>query len=160
MEHVNVNEILVEIQAGFRKGYSTETTIQFVVEDWRRCLDQDEFVLAVFLDLKRAFETIDRNKLLSKLHQYGIRGTVFKWLNNYLNSRQQKTKINSEISKAKNINIGVPQGSILGPLLFILYINDLPLVLKKSNIQIFADDTLIYVKGKCVADGIKFLNSD
>lgn len=159
-DFIEENKILVEMQAGFRKKRSTETALQYVIESWKRSLDGDEIVIAVFLDFKRAFETIDRNVLLTKLHLYGFRNIVHKWFKNYLNGRSQITKINSAFSTELLNHIGVPQGSILGPLLFILYINDMVKVLNYCKIQMFADDTLIFISGKKISECVSKLNYD
>ena len=101
------------------------------------------------MDLKRAFETIDRERLIGKLYQSGIRGMVLKWLRSYLNNRTQQVRFNNKWSKLIATEYGVPQGSVLGPLLFILYINDIIKVCPEGcSIKIFADDTLIYVTGE------------
>lgn len=100
----------------------------------------------IFMDLKRAFETIDRRKLLEKLYQYGIRGVVLEWLKSYLSNRKQKLRFNDTWSKVIENEFGVLQGSVLGPLLFIIYINNIIGVCSEDcNIKMFADDTLIYV---------------
>lgn len=100
----------------------------------------------IFMDLKRAFGTIDRRKLLEKLYQYGIRGVVLEWLKSYLSNRKQKVRFNDTWSKEIENEFGVLQGSVLGPLLFIIYINDIIGVCSEDcNIKMFADDTLIYV---------------
>lgn len=160
INYVQENKILSNYQAGFRKQFSTETALQLVLEDWRRGLKNNECIIAVFIDLKRAFETIDRKRLLMKLKVYGLRETVLGWFEDYLRNRVQHTKINNFISDACKINVGVPQGSILGPLLFILYINDLPDILKFSKIQMFADDTLVYVKSGNLLQAISMINYD
>jgi hypothetical protein len=98
---------------------------------------------AVFLDFKRAFETIDRQLRLRKMEQYGIKGAELSWFRSYWSSRSQETKFYENISDAINVKLGVPQGSVLGPLLFILYINDIKNVLRYSKLNLFADDTLL-----------------
>lgn len=102
----------------------------------------------IFIDLKRAFETINRERLIEKLYQYGIKGMVLKWLRSFLNNRTQQVRFNNKWSKLITTEYGVPQGSVLGPLLFIIYINNIIKVCpEECSIKMFADDTLIYVTG-------------
>lgn len=100
------------------------------------------------MDLKRAFETIDRNRLIEKLYQYGIGGNVLEWMKSYLKNRFQQVRIGNKCSKLIMTKHGVPHGSVLGPLLFTIYINDIIKVCPEDyNMKMFADDTLIYVNG-------------
>lgn len=115
----------------------------------------------MFLDYQRAFETINRNLLLRKLkHRYGITGQVYEWLEDYLNGRYQTVRFNNSTSNEEEVRHGVPQGSKLGPLLFILYINELPEVISHCKIHMFADDTLIHLNGKDVERVINIINNE
>lgn len=161
IKFITSNNILYNYQSGFRNSHSCETALQLVVSDMKSILDTTGVgICAVFIDLKRAFETIDRHILLLKLKKYGFNGTVFNWLENYLSNRYQRTKLNSEMSNPQLNDIGVPQGSVLGPLLFILYINDLGNVLSKCKIHLFADDTLIYFYGEDFVDVVDTMNRE
>jgi len=100
----------------------------------------------VFLDLRKVFRLVDRNILLKKLEWYGVKGVVLRWFKSYLENRTQRIKFNGMLSDPIAVRLGVPQGSILGPLLFLLYINDLVKVIcDNCEIRLFADDALIYV---------------
>lgn len=147
------NDIITEHQSGFRKQYSCETAIQTVIDEWKLIVSKGEMVGVIFMDLKRAFETIDRDRLIEKLYQYGIRGMVLDWLKSYLNNRTQQVRFDYKWSKQISTVYGVPQGSVLGPLLFIVYINDIIKACPEGcNIKMFADDTLIYVTGESSAE--------
>jgi hypothetical protein len=159
-QYFETNELLYKYQSGFRKNMSTEDALQLVISNWRNYLNNKNIVGAVMLDLKRAFETIDRKILLDKLRVYGIGNTVLRWFESYLTNRKQKTKIGQYISDVIDNNIGVPQGSVLGPLLFIIYMNDLSNVTKDVSINLFADDTLVYVNGKNVTYVCDVLNRE
>jgi Reverse transcriptase (RNA-dependent DNA polymerase)/Endonuclease-reverse transcriptase len=159
-KYIDVNNILVDCQSGFRQRHSTETAIQLVVSDWLDAVDDRRVVGAVFLDLKRAFETIDRKRLLLKLEQMGFGGTVLKWFESYLNDRYQYAEMNGISSDRVKVEWGVPQGSRVGPLLFILYINDMVHVIRKCKIHLFADDALMYISDKCPDNICKWLNED
>ena len=144
IDFINERNLLHPHQYGFRENSSTEQAISQIVEEITNSMQERNVICSVFLDLAKAFDTIDHKILLDKLYKYGIRGLPAKLISNYLTNRYQVTKTNHEISSPEPVTCGVPQGSILGPLLFILYINDLPLC-SKFSIRLFADDACLTV---------------
>ena len=151
-KYLGSNKVLSEEQSGFREKHSCETALQTVLNDWKIAIDAKKIIGVIFLDLKRAFEIVDRKILLNKLIKYGIKGIVLKWFKSYLNNRKQVVKYNNILSDEIEVEYGIAQGSVLGPILFIVYINDLVRYLKnifgeECKTQLFADDTLIYVEG-------------
>jgi hypothetical protein len=131
-------------QYGFRHKHSTSHAITKLISDIIHNMDKKKPTLSVFLDLSKAFDTINHDILLSKLEFYGIRGIALSWFKSYLSNRKQYVSYNGVQSKPLNMNCGVPQGSVLGPLLFIIYTNDLPDCINHATTILFADDTTIY----------------
>ena len=146
-EYFVSNAILTPYQSGFRRGYSTSSSLLKTTNEWLVNMDKGLINGVVFLDLKKAFDTVDHDILTKKLEFYGIKNTALRWFISYLSQRKQVCKIGSSISESKEITMGVPQGSNLGPLLFLLYINDLPNCLKSSVPALFADDTNLSMCG-------------
>lgn len=105
-EHIDNNSILIDQQSGFRKGFSCETALNFVIADWKMDREERKVIGVVFLDFKRAFETVDRNILIQKLESYGIVNNELNWFQNYLQNRSQQTKFNQTISNSKQNNHG------------------------------------------------------
>ena len=149
-----------ELQFGFRNKHSTAHALFSLTEQIRKALDNNSFACGIFIDLKKAFDTVDHTILLSKLKHYGISGTANKWLSSYLTDRQQYVTINGFQSDKRSIKIGVPQGSVLGPLLFLIYINDLNKAISFSSVHHFADDTNLLVVDKCPKHLTNRLNAD
>lgn len=139
---------LHSMQFGFRSNHSTETANCYLLQNMKSKLDGGGVIGAVFLDLKQAFDTVNHEVLLSKLTLFNFSVEAIKWMTYYLANRKQSVRLGNSQSVYQNCNIGVPQGSILGPILFSLYINDLPLVCSSVSIQMYADDTVLYVHGK------------
>ena len=147
MNLLKKKQLLNECQYGFRSGRSTASATMNIVEDIVNATDNKKHTIGVFIDLKKAFDTIDHSILLLKLQLYGVRGIVLDWLSSYLNKRQHYVQYNNNKSNNMQIQCGIPQGSVLGPKLFILYINDICDVSKLLNFVLFADDTNIYLSG-------------
>ena len=135
--------ILYDNQYGFRPKHSTLDAVSKLSAHVMASLEDNLTTLAVFLDLSKAFDTIDHTILLKKLNVYGIRGIALEWFRNYLTNRSQFVSYRDTHSANCIVTCGVPQGSVLGPLLFIIYTNDLPHSLTHSNCKLFADDTTI-----------------
>ena len=147
-------------QFGFRNLYSTNHALITITEKIRKAIDNGEITCSVFLDLQKAFDTVDHEILLSKLEHYGIRGVPLKWFKTFLTQRHQYVSIKNSISKTLTNKHGVPQGSILGPLLFLIYINDLHQVTKHTEIHHFADDTNLLYSSKSLKDINQKINLD
>ena len=135
------NDLLGDRQFGFRSLHSTALALSKVTNTWLLNLDSGRMSSVVLLDIQKAFETVDHQMLLDKLRCYGVSGDQLVFFASYLNNRQQCYNVNGKLSSTKRIRCGVPQGSILGPLLFIIYMNDLPLAVKEADITMYADDT-------------------
>ena len=131
-----------------------------MTEEIRKHIDNNKFAVGVFIDLQKAFDTVDHEILLQKLHHYGIRGTANDWFRSYLTNRQQFVSIDGENSTLKLMSHGVPQGSVLGPLLFLIYINDLHNAIKYSKTRHFADDTNLLLANSSMKKIKKQLNID
>jgi hypothetical protein len=132
-------------QYGFRPRHSTIHAVNEFIDDTITSLENKQYTLSVFLDLSKAFDTIDHKILLRKLEWYGIRGVALEWFRSYLDTRKQYVQYKNSKSSTETIPCGVPQGSVLGPLLFIVYTNDLPNCLNYSKTILFADDTTLYL---------------
>lgn len=159
-DFIEENNILSDVQSGFRKQHSCETAINLVLLNWKNLLEKEKSIVCVFLDLKRAIETIDRKILVEKLTRIGIDGVEKKWFESYLKNRVQRTKIDSTISSPLENDIGVPQGSIMGAFLFVLYINDIEAVIRHSEINLFADDAVIYIAADDITTAVELINND
>ena len=150
---LEVCEVLFCMKFGFRTGHSTDHALISLTETIKASLDKKRFGCGIFVDLQKAFDTVNHDILLKKLEHYGIRGTPLNWFKSYLSNRKQFVSINGHSSSLANISCGVPQGSVLGPLLFLIYINDLPDSSHFLSFFLFADDTNIY----CESDNLELL---
>ena len=157
---IDENKIIYNRQFGFRKKSLYTRYLLCLTETILKNLDEGKFSCAVFLDLQKAFDSVDHKILLKKLENYGFRGISKSWVNSYLTGRHQYVSVNNVHSEFMSIKHGVPQGSVLGPLFFILYINDLKNCLKYSKSYIFADDTAMNISHTSLKVLKKRLNID
>ena len=157
---MNKNDVLYDQQFGFRQKHSTQQAIIMLVDKITRSLDAGDIMISVFLDLKKAFDTVDHHILLKKLYAYGIRGKVLKWFHSYLFNRSQYVIYDDMQSETHHVKCGVPQGSIIGPLLFIIYMNDICNVSKFLYTILYADDTCVLLNGKDLNNLIQSMNTE
>ena len=158
--HLMQWNLLEEKQGGFRPGYSTVSTCSYFTNDLYTANNNNEITIAVFIDAMKAFDTVNHQILLKKLKKYGIDGNILRWIEGYLTDRKQCTIANNIVSSNENIVCGVPQGSVLGPLLFLIYINDISSVIRNSKISMYADDTVVYISHTNMNNAIALIQSD
>lgn len=142
-DYLEAHKLLTIAQSGFRRLHSTITSLLQVTNRWLQNIDKGLVTGVVFIDLRKAFDTVDIDILLAKLPSFGISGIELEWFKSYLTGRSQTVVVDGSLSEPLPVNIGVPQGSILGPLLFLLFLNDLPTVAESCDTNMFADDTEI-----------------
>ena len=137
------NNILSNCQFGFVSGRSVQLQLLSLLSHWTDILDSGHTIDVIYLDFKKAFDSVPHIRLLSKLHSYGVRDPLLGWHKSFLIGRRQRVCVNDTVSLWHNVTSGIPQGSVLGPVLFLLYINDVPDNVA-SNVYMYADDTKIY----------------
>ena len=158
MDYINNYNILNEKQFGFRQMHSTYMAIIELVDKIANAVERNETTIGIFLDLSKAFDTINHDILLHKLEYYGFRGVTLDWFKSYLSNRKQFVCYQIHDSNHKIINCGVPQGSILGPLLFTLYINDIVNTTSLLELILFADDTTLLFSHPNIASQNDIIN--
>ena len=158
--YLSENKILSQSQFGFRPKLSTSTALAFFTDSILDNADNGLITASVFLDLSKAFDTVDHNILLRKLKLIGLDSKSLNWFESYLTNRLQKTSISNTLSSPLPVSVGVPQGSLLGPLLFIIYVNEMPNIVKHCKIIVYADDTLLYYSSNSAKDIEQRINED
>ena len=159
-QHMKENHLFSPDQSGFLRLHSTLTCLLKNTEDWYNGLDLGQLVGLVFIDLKKAFDTVDHEILCKKLQVYGVQHRELSWFRSYLTCRKQFCRVNGVASDIEDIEVGVPQGSCLGPLLFLIYINDLPQAVQGSTVSMYADDTSLCHQSNDITQLNKAINND
>ena len=160
MAHLEINNILDAKQGGFRKEHSTTDSSVKFLNNIYIAMNERNMTISVFMDLRKAFDTVNHKILCSKLSVYGIKDANLEWIKNYLNNRSQKTKVNGSISDSLPVECGVPQGSVLGPLLFLVYVNNMSKCLQHIEHCLYADDTVLYISGNDFDTMVSTLQED
>ena len=155
-----VNKFLSPYLFGYRRGHSTEQCLMTMIEMWRKALDERKVAGAVLTDLSKAFDCLPHDLLIAKLHAYGFEKSALNFIHDYLTERTQRTKVDGEYSKKRTLKYGVPQGSILGPLLFNLFINDIFYFMNESKLANYADDTSTYLSKEGIFPFLHALKSE
>ena len=157
---MNVTTFFTHFSLALDRICSTNHALISIAESIRSSVDNKEFGCGIFIDLKKAFDTVNHSILLLKLYHYGVRGKAYEWFQSYLANRKQFVCVNGHNSDSLSLTCGVPQGSVLGPLLFLLYVNDLPNTSSLLTFHLFADDTNIYYSCKNLDDLESKLNHE
>lgn len=153
------NCILSPTQSGFQQGHNTIAAVTSVMNDIVNALDNKKSCAALFIDLSKAFDTVDHHLLLQRLQNIGFSSNVLKWFSNYLSGRTQCVALDNCTSSLLEVKMGVPQGSVLGPILFSIYINNLGFNLNQPKAHLYADDTILYTSAMSLKEGIHNLQS-
>lgn len=147
-----MNNLLSKFQVGFRRNHSTQLSLRYFTDNVLGAMDQGTLTGALFIDLKKAFNTLPHAGLLQKVKRYGITDITLSWFSDYLADRNQVVCVNGKLSHSLPVLTGVPQDSILGPLFFIMYINDLLSCLQFPQLMMYADDTVIYLSSNSISE--------
>ena len=146
--HIAIHNLSNPHQWAYKKGHTTELLLVKMTEHWRRALDNNETVGIVFVDFKKAFDSLSHSVLLQKFQGLGITGDIWLWVKDYLANRNQVTTVNGCGSSLRSVALGVPQGSVIGPTLFLLFCNDLTdiiVIACEGELHMYADDSTIHV---------------
>ena len=158
VEHLEDNNLLSQHQHGFRRMRSCQSNLLDSLEEWTQILDEGKELDIIYLDYQKAFDTVPHKRLIIKLGAYGLKGDILQWLRDFLHERQQQVRVGSGQSSWARVTSGVPQGSVLGPVLFLLYVNELPRLIH-SRVKMFADDMKLY-RAICSDRDTKLLQQD
>ena len=145
IQHLDENNLISEAQHGFREGRSCLTNLLETLEAWTKIIDDGDGIDVAYLDFRKAFDLVSHKHLIHKLTKYGISGQIIEWVKNFLDNRTQRVLIRGTASSYHKVTSGVPKGSVLGPILFLIFINDLPLKVL-SPLSLFADDSKIFTR--------------